>query len=118
MTGWEVFKSWAFTLDHKRIGVMYLCGVMFAFLLGGLYAGHVRMELWDGTPNLVSENMQESQDAYNQAFTLHGAIMTFLFIIPSARPSKYRPAPQIVSVEERSAIATITAKGTKTIIPS
>ncbi|MEO1009647.1 MAG: cbb3-type cytochrome c oxidase subunit I, partial [Planctomycetota bacterium] len=75
--------SWVFTLDHKRIGVMYLCGVMTAFLLGGYYAGHVRLELLDGTPNLVSDNVQESQDAYNQAFTLHGAIMTFLFIIPS-----------------------------------
>ena len=93
-------KLWAFTLDHKRIGVMYLCGVMTAFLMGGMYAGYVRVELLDGTPNLVSQrgedgkilrdadgkaiaDVPKSQDKYNEAFTLHGAIMTFLFIIPS-----------------------------------
>ena len=83
-TFWQAVKSWAFTLDHKRIGVMYLCSILFFFLLGGLYAGLVRFELWDGTPNLLGDgDLQKSQDRYNQAFTLHGAIMTFLFIIPS-----------------------------------
>lgn len=82
-TFWEAVKSWAFTLDHKRIGVMYLCGVMGAFLLGGIYAGLVRMELWDGTPNLLGDTLTKAQENYNQAFTLHGAVMTFLFIIPS-----------------------------------
>lgn len=84
MSFWETVKSWAFTLDHKRIGVMYLCGVMSAFLLGGIYAGLVRLELWNGTPDLFGEtNLAEAQDRYNQYFTLHGAVMTFLFIIPS-----------------------------------
>jgi cytochrome c oxidase subunit I len=78
--GW---MSWVFTLDHKRIGVMYLCGILTFFLLGGLMAGAVRMELWDGTPNLLGGNLAQAQDNYNQAFTLHGAIMVFLFIIPS-----------------------------------
>ncbi|TWT88858.1 cytochrome c oxidase subunit 1 [Pseudobythopirellula maris] len=87
---WDVVKSWAFTLDHKRIGVMYLVGIMTAFLLGGIMAGFVRMELWDGQPNLLGflandgeDPVTRAQDGYNQAFTLHGAIMTFLFIIPS-----------------------------------
>lgn len=83
MSFWESFKSWAFTLDHKRIGVMYLCGVMCAFLMGGIYAGLVRMELWNGTPDLLGDTLTKAQDNYNQAFTLHGAVMTFLFIIPS-----------------------------------
>jgi len=78
--GW---MSWVFTLDHKRIGVMYLCGILAFFLVGGLMAGAVRMELWDGTPNLLGGNLAQAQDNYNQAFTLHGAIMVFLFIIPS-----------------------------------
>ncbi|MGL4513795.1 MAG: cytochrome c oxidase subunit I [Lacipirellulaceae bacterium] len=78
--GWT---SWVFTLDHKRIGVMYLCGILGFFLIGGLMAGAVRLELWDGTPNLLGSNLAQAQDAYNQAFTLHGAIMVFLFIIPS-----------------------------------
>lgn len=83
MTFWQSVASWAFTLDHKRIGVMYLCGVMGAFLLGGVYAGLVRLELWDGEPNLFDRQLQQAQESYNQAFTLHGAVMTFLFIIPS-----------------------------------
>ncbi|QDV76299.1 cytochrome c oxidase subunit I [Botrimarina mediterranea] len=83
MTFWQAVSSWAFTLDHKRIGVMYLCGVMSAFLLGGIFAGAVRLELWNGTPGLFHDNVQQAQDFYNQMFTLHGAVMTFLFIIPS-----------------------------------
>ncbi len=82
-TFWQTVSSWVFTLDHKRIGVMYLCGVMSAFLLGGIFAGAVRLELWDGTPNLLGDTLQKAQDNYNQSFTLHGAVMTFLFIIPS-----------------------------------
>ncbi len=30
------FMSWAGTLDHKRIGIMYLVGVLTAFLMGGM----------------------------------------------------------------------------------
>ncbi len=82
-TAWQVFKSWAFTLDHKRIGVMYLVSILTFFLLGGIYAGLVRFELWNGTNELLGDNLADTQDPYNQAFTLHGAIMTFLFIIPS-----------------------------------
>ena len=39
------FGSWAFTLDHKRIGVMYLVATLSSFLLGGLAALAVRTEL-------------------------------------------------------------------------
>ena len=73
-TGW---KSWAFTLDHKRIGVMYLVGILTSFLLGGIMAILVRTEL------LTPGRTIMSADSYNHMFTLHGAIMTFLFLIPS-----------------------------------
>ena len=73
-TGW---KSWLLTLDHKRIGVMYLIGVLSAFLLGGLIAVVMRLELFTPDKAFLSE------DRYNELFTLHGAIMTFVFIIPS-----------------------------------
>ena len=69
--------SWLVTLDHKRIGMMYLLGVLSAFLLGGVFALLVRTELWTAGETIVSA------DTYNQFFTLHGAIMVFLFIIPS-----------------------------------
>jgi cytochrome c oxidase subunit 1 len=68
--------SWMLTLDHKRIGVMYLVSILAAFLLGGIFAVLVRTELWGPRPNIISA------DNYNRFFTLHGAIMTFLVIIP------------------------------------
>lgn len=71
------FMSWAFTVDHKRIGLMYLFAVMAFFLVAGLLALAIRTELWTAKPTLLSSKM------YNQVFTLHGAIMIFLFLIPS-----------------------------------
>ena len=70
------FLSWIFTLDHKRIGVMYLISVMASFLLGGLFALVIRLELFKTGTTIVDA------DTYNQLFTLHGAIMVFLVIIP------------------------------------
>ncbi|PIE24300.1 MAG: cytochrome c oxidase subunit I [Planctomycetota bacterium] len=71
------FMSWAFSLDHKRIGVMYLVGIFTALFLGGVMALIVRAELWTPGPTIISH------DQYNQMFTLHGAVMIFLVIIPS-----------------------------------
>ncbi len=73
-TGW---KSWLFTLDHKRIGILYLYGIMAAFLIGGVFAMLVRLELLHPGRDLMDAK------TYNQFFTLHGAVMIFLFIIPS-----------------------------------
>ncbi|MCC6466249.1 MAG: cbb3-type cytochrome c oxidase subunit I, partial [Planctomycetes bacterium] len=70
-------KSWLFTLDHKRIGIMYLGGVSFGLLLGGLFALLLRTELLSPDDNFVMPNHW-----YNNMFTLHGAVMVFLFIIP------------------------------------
>src|SRR5580704_6438633 len=70
------FKSWALTLDHKRIGMMYLFGILGALLVGGLFALLLRTELFFPGKTIVA------QDTYNQFFTLHGAIMVFLVIIP------------------------------------
>ncbi|MCH2142587.1 MAG: cytochrome c oxidase subunit I [Phycisphaerales bacterium] len=71
------FRSWFFTLDHKRIGLMYLVSVLTAFLLGGIFALLVRTQL------LVPEGLIMDQNDYNKAFTMHGGIMVFLVIIPS-----------------------------------
>lgn len=69
--------SWIYTLDHKRIGIMYLVFISVSFFLGGVFALLLRLELL--TPNTVMFTAKQ----YNQLFTLHGAVMTFLFIIPS-----------------------------------
>lgn len=68
--------SWLVTLDHKRIGVMYLWSILLMFFIGGFFAILVRTELMFPSQVLMNADM------YNRAFTLHGAIMTFLFIIP------------------------------------
>ena len=70
------FKNWIVTLDHKRIGVMYLISIIAAFMLGGLFALGLRLELWQMGETLVSDSR------FNQLFTLHGAVMVFLVIIP------------------------------------
>lgn len=69
--------SWLFTLDHKRIGLMYLASIVIAFFLGGVLAVGLRTELWTPAGTFIDA------DTYNHIFTLHGVIMVFLFIIPS-----------------------------------
>jgi cytochrome c oxidase subunit 1 len=77
LTSGRGVMSWLVTLDHKRIGLMYLVSVLVAFLAGGIFALLVRTELLN-----PGRTIMDAQ-TYNQAFTLHGAIMVFLFIIPS-----------------------------------
>jgi len=71
------FKSWACTLDHKRIGVMYLFTTLLFFFVGGMFAMLLRLKLMTPGPGLISDH------TYNVFFTLHGALMIFLFIIPA-----------------------------------
>ena len=70
-------KSWLLTLDHKRIGLMYLALVLVAFTLGGTFALIVRLELLTPGKTIIDA------DTYNHMFTLHGVVMVFLFIIPA-----------------------------------
>ena len=69
--------SWLLTLDHKRIGLMYLFGGLFFFFIGGLLALGMRYALATPEADFVTN------DQYNSMYTLHGAIMIFLFIIPA-----------------------------------
>lgn len=69
--------SWLTTLDHKRIGIMYLVSITFFFFIGGLMALALRTELWTPTKTFIEAN------TYNELFTLHGSIMIFLFLVPS-----------------------------------
>ncbi len=70
-------KSWLLTLDHKRIGILYLIGVSFYFLVGSAFAMLIRFELLTPQGDLMSA------DAYNHAFTMHGVFMIFFFLIPA-----------------------------------
>jgi len=67
-------RSWIGTLDHKRIGLMYLFTILCTFLMGGVFAIMVRLQL--GGFNIMTA------DQYNRAFTYHGTIMVFMVVIP------------------------------------
>ena len=69
--------SWLLTRDHKRIAVMYLAGVTFFFFLGALFALLVRLELLTPAGDLLEA------ETYNKAFTMHGVMMVFFFLIPA-----------------------------------
>jgi cytochrome c oxidase subunit I len=91
--------DWATTIDHKKIGVMYLTAILFMFFLGGMAALALRFELLfpvrqivgtDGATVVTGQffrwadgGVGDNNDIYNRLFTLHGAIMVFMFIIPS-----------------------------------
>jgi cytochrome c oxidase subunit I len=77
------FLSWFFTLDHKRIGIMYLCAIFASFALGGFFALALRTELFFPGMDFPAIGSRSPEAVYNQMFTLHGAIMVFLVIIPS-----------------------------------
>ena len=70
-------RSWLLSLDHKRIGVMYLVSILAAILVGWMFALLMRTELLTSGPTIF-----RSADTYNRLFTLHGIVMIFLFVIP------------------------------------
>ncbi|MCB1041997.1 MAG: cbb3-type cytochrome c oxidase subunit I [Acidobacteria bacterium] len=70
------FYNWFFSVDHKRIGLMYLAAILFFFVLAGMAAMLVRLELLAPGEQFIDRH------GYNVAFTLHGAMMVFLFIVP------------------------------------
>ena len=76
LTNGYSWQSWLFTLDHKRIAVMYLVTISLMFALGGFAASLVRY-------NLLAPQGLLGAEVYNRAFTSHGAIMVFFFLVPS-----------------------------------
>ncbi|MDG1198760.1 MAG: cytochrome c oxidase subunit I [Actinomycetota bacterium] len=73
--GW---RAWVFTVDHKKIGIMYGAVAMFWFLWGGIEALLIRSQLL--TPNGTVLTAEQ----YNQIFTMHGTTMVFLVVMPLA----------------------------------
>ncbi|OGU59169.1 MAG: cytochrome c oxidase subunit I [Ignavibacteria bacterium GWF2_33_9] len=75
-TGKSNLMSWLTTTDHKRIGLMYLYGMIFFFGLAMLIGVVMKLEMLTPGKTLIDAQ------TYNAFFTLHGMIMIFLFIIP------------------------------------
>jgi len=121
---WETVWAWSTTIDHKKLGVMYLSAVLLLFFFGGVAALAVRMELWNpvrtqmvqqvdpatgapmvdakGAPIMVAHvtgqlfkdwtkaggaSKEDNNRIYNRLFTLHGAIMVFMVIVPGVPAS-------------------------------
>ena len=68
--------NWISTVDHKQIGIMYLCSAIFFFLVGFTEAILMRIQL------MRPENTLLSPEAYNQIFSMHGTTMIFLVLTP------------------------------------
>lgn len=68
--------SWLTTTDHKRIGILYLAGMIPLFLAAAGMAIMFRLELFAPGEQFISN------DTYNRLLTVHGVVMIFLFIIP------------------------------------
>ncbi len=73
LTGW---RAWVLTTDHKKIGLMYIVTALVFFVLGGVEALLIRLQL--GAP----DNTLLDPQTYNSILTMHGVTMVFLFVIP------------------------------------
>jgi cytochrome c oxidase subunit I len=72
----ERLLDWVATVDHKRIGILYLLTTLGFFCLGGIEALIMRIQL------ARPESALLTPDAYNQLFTMHGTTMVFLVVMP------------------------------------
>jgi cytochrome c oxidase subunit I len=72
-TGW---LSWLTTTDHKRIGIMYIGATLLFFIIGGVEALLMRLQL------ALPDNTLIDPGTYNGLVSLHGSTMVFLFVVP------------------------------------
>src|SRR5215207_2109344 len=68
--------SWLTTVDHKRIGILYIVTSLVFMVFGGLLALLIRTQLATPEAGIVE------RDTYNQLFTMHGTAMIFLVVVP------------------------------------
>jgi cytochrome c oxidase subunit 1 len=85
LTAGKTIKSWLLTVDHKRIGVLYLVSIVTFFFFGALAAALFRIDLMlPGNPELgplMGKFLRH--ETYNKLFTMHGIVMIFFFLVPS-----------------------------------
>ncbi len=68
--------SWITTVDHKRIGLLYIGTSLVFFVAGGILAVLMRAQLAQANEHFITRN------TYSELFTIHGTTMIFLFIVP------------------------------------
>jgi cytochrome c oxidase subunit 1 len=72
----EYLHEWVVTVDHKKLGLMYIIYALLFLLVGGVEAMIIRLQLATANNHLVSPQ------AFNQLFTMHGTTMIFLVAMP------------------------------------
>ncbi|WP_412066445.1 cbb3-type cytochrome c oxidase subunit I [Rhizobium sp. SYY.PMSO] len=70
-------RSWLLTTDHKRIAILYVLSITFFFFIGAVAAALIRLDLLTPAGDLLTN------EGYNRAFTIHGVVMVWFFLIPS-----------------------------------
>lgn len=73
----HTLRSWLLTTDHKRIALLYMASITFFFFIGGIAAALIRWDLATPAGDVLTD------DGYNRAFTIHGVIMVWFFLVPS-----------------------------------
>ncbi|MBV8912332.1 MAG: cbb3-type cytochrome c oxidase subunit I [Acetobacteraceae bacterium] len=73
----NTLRSWIFTTDHKRIALLFFGSITAFFFLGGAAAALMRLHLISPHGAILSH------EGYNRAFTLHGVIMVWFFLVPA-----------------------------------
>ena len=72
----EWLHSWVVTVDHKKLGILYIVYALFFLLVGGAEALAIRIQL------VIPNNHFLSPELYNELFTMHGTTMVFLVGMP------------------------------------
>ena len=72
----ELIHSWIVTVDHKRLGILYICYALVFLLVAGAEALLIRIQLF------YPDNHFVSPYTYNRLFTMHGTTMVFLVGMP------------------------------------
>jgi len=72
----ETFYKWVATVDHKRLGLMYIVTALVFLVIAGIMAGVIRLQLAFPNGHIVDP------DTYNRLFTMHGTTMVFLVGMP------------------------------------
>ncbi len=72
----SILHEWTTTVDHKKLGVMYVLMAVVFLVIGGIEALLMRLQLWNANADLVGP------DLFNQLFTMHGTTMVFFVGMP------------------------------------
>ena len=72
----ETFYQWVATVDHKRLGLMYIVSALMFFVIAGIMATVIRLQL------IVPNNHLVGPATFNRLFTMHGTSMVFLVGMP------------------------------------